>query len=144
MVAWLSRRGCGSAVALFGVARRVIANQRRGDVRRDRLADRLRDEIRTAVDPWEPDGVGGQVAEAMARLSDDDREILALHAWEGLAPGEMAGSKSWAILKEMAQRGDWPEVLWEYADVATGSAPPPKGMTQTQFVAGSSTGLGCG
>jgi RNA polymerase sigma factor (sigma-70 family) len=33
---------------LYGVARRTLANQRRGEHRRDRLAERLRNELSTA------------------------------------------------------------------------------------------------
>lgn len=82
--------GDASRLWLFGVARRVVANQRRGDLRRDRLADRLRAEVRTAVPVPPPGGIGADVAAALSRLPDDDREILALHAWEGLAPAEIA------------------------------------------------------
>src|SRR4051794_32625406 len=39
---------------LFGVARRVVANHLRGRVRRNRLADRLRQEIATTMRSVEP------------------------------------------------------------------------------------------
>ena len=72
---------------LLGVARRVVANARRGDLRRDRLADRLRDHLRTAPRPGaDPDG--DDVRLALARLGDDDRELLTLVTWEGLTPTE--------------------------------------------------------
>ena len=67
---------------LLGVARRVMANQRRGERRRLALVDRLR-----RVAPAEPHAGAlqdGATAAALARLSDRDREVLLLHAWEGL------------------------------------------------------------
>jgi len=40
------------------------------------------------------------------------------------ATAALQGSKDWPILLEMDPRGDWSEVLWEYADaVAAGSVP---------------------
>ncbi len=74
---------------LFGVARRVLANQRRGERRRSALADRLTAEL----DPAEsqvPAGSDGRVARAFAALSESDRDVLALVAWEGLTRAELA------------------------------------------------------
>ena len=74
---------------LFGVARRVLANQRRGDRRRTALAERLThalDPAATAV----PTGSDGRVARTFAALSDVDREVLALVAWEELTREELA------------------------------------------------------
>jgi RNA polymerase sigma-70 factor (ECF subfamily) len=74
---------------LFGVARRVLANQRRGDRRRTALAERLTAEL----DPAEvhvPAGSDGRVAHAFAALSESDREVLALLAWEELTRDELA------------------------------------------------------
>jgi RNA polymerase sigma-70 factor (ECF subfamily) len=75
---------------LYGVARRVLANQRRGQARRTALTERLRSELAAqdvrGAEPAEPALVG----EAFARLSDDDRELLSLVGWEGLTPAEAA------------------------------------------------------
>ena len=75
---------------LFGVARKVLANQRRGNVRRERLGERLRKELRDlpVTDPV-VDGEGA-AAVAFARLSPEDRDILGLVAWEGLTAAELA------------------------------------------------------
>ncbi|WP_369371506.1 RNA polymerase sigma factor [Promicromonospora sp. Populi] len=73
---------------MFGVARRVLANARRGDRRRLALADRLRDHLTDVVPP--PDDAGSDVERALARLSDDDQELLRLVAWEELARDEIA------------------------------------------------------
>jgi RNA polymerase sigma-70 factor (ECF subfamily) len=76
---------------LYGVARRVLANQRRGDLRRRRLGERLRHDL-AAVVPDHSDGVAARNAleEALSRLSGRDEEILQLHLWEGLESREIA------------------------------------------------------
>lgn len=78
---------------LYAVARRVLANHRRGENRRVRLAARLRAEVavvatqvRAPADPT----VGAAVGQAFASLADRDREILALVGWEGLDTSESA------------------------------------------------------
>ena len=77
---------------LFGVARGVIRNLSRSRVRQVRLGERLRAEV---ADAWRH-GPGDAWAEneavraAVARLGDDDREVLLLTAWEGLKPSEIA------------------------------------------------------
>jgi RNA polymerase sigma factor (sigma-70 family) len=78
---------------LFGVARRVLANRRRGEQRRHRLADRLRQELDRRIDPSRSDGAIGRAAsvqEALDRLDEQDRELLRLTAWERLSPTELA------------------------------------------------------
>jgi RNA polymerase sigma-70 factor (ECF subfamily) len=67
---------------LYGVARRVLANQRRSDRRRDALAQRLA----AHAAPTDRPAVGGDVSllRALARLSEQDCEALMLVAWEGL------------------------------------------------------------
>jgi RNA polymerase sigma-70 factor (ECF subfamily) len=62
---------------LYGVARKTLANERR----------RQKREVHLAVDvPHEPEPVGdAQLAAAFAELSDADREVLRLVAWEALS-----------------------------------------------------------
>jgi RNA polymerase sigma factor (sigma-70 family) len=76
---------------LYGVARRVLANHRRGERRRTALGDRLRRELATSV-PDSSDEVvqHADVTSAMQRLSARDQEVLELHLWEGLEPREIA------------------------------------------------------
>jgi len=75
---------------LYGVARNVILNQQRGDRRRERLAERLRFELAPiSTDPPEAEATSA-AHEALAFLSESDREVLRLSAWEGLSPAEMA------------------------------------------------------
>lgn len=76
---------------LFGVARRVIANQRRGAWRRTALGERLVANFDAAAfhaadSPDEP----SPLARAFTGLSASDRELLALVAWEGLSRDELA------------------------------------------------------
>ena len=73
---------------LFGVARRVVANQLRAQRRRDRLDQRMRDTPATAP-AAEPDP-DSPAARAFHSLPEGDRELLALVAWEGLTPAEIA------------------------------------------------------
>jgi RNA polymerase sigma-70 factor (ECF subfamily) len=75
---------------LYGVARRVLANYYRGERRRSALADRLRAELASSYVPPERDGESAQIAEALRRLPQEQRELLALNAWEGLDHGEIA------------------------------------------------------
>ena len=77
---------------LYGVCRRVLANHDRGDLRRNRLAARLRTALaeQAVPDPAGDVALTVSVREAMARLRPGDRELLQLAAWEGLEPRELA------------------------------------------------------
>jgi RNA polymerase sigma-70 factor (ECF subfamily) len=75
---------------LYGVARRVMANYRRGERRRSALAGRLRADLGVAYRPPEYTGELAQIAEAFGRLPEAERELLALTAWEGLDHGQIA------------------------------------------------------
>ena len=72
---------------LYGVARRLLANQRRGVARRLRLVERLRSAL---ITPAALDLVPEVVA-AFGALPERDQELLRLIAWEGLSHAE-AGS----------------------------------------------------
>jgi RNA polymerase sigma-70 factor (ECF subfamily) len=82
--------GDGARLWLYGVARRVLANYYRGERRRSALADRLRDEVTYAYRPPELTGESAHLADALRRLSEQDRELLTLAAWEGLDYGQIA------------------------------------------------------
>jgi RNA polymerase sigma-70 factor (ECF subfamily) len=77
---------------LYGVARRVLANHRRGSSRRERLGDRLRQRLTTSfgVDPGSAVPERLAVRSALDRLGELDREVLMLTVWEGLEPREAA------------------------------------------------------
>ncbi len=85
---------------LYGVARRVLAEQRRGASRRLRLSDRLqREDPGTTVSETEDPGrtVFGEelelsddgLASALGQLSEVDREVLLLRYWEELEPAQV-------------------------------------------------------
>ncbi|WP_173096131.1 RNA polymerase sigma factor [Actinomadura verrucosospora] len=69
---------------LFGVARRVLANHRRGVRRHEHKTAALRAELSAPVHDDSP------VAEVFHALPDRDRELLTLVAWEGLSVPEIA------------------------------------------------------
>jgi RNA polymerase sigma-70 factor, ECF subfamily len=73
---------------LLGCARKVLANQRRSERRRDALRDRHDQQPRPA---WRGDNdTSGAVFDALGQLSDRDRELLLLVAWDGLDHGQAA------------------------------------------------------
>ncbi len=78
---------------LYGVARRTLANHRRGHLRSAALSARL---TRTLVQP-EQDGpvsteVEPQLRDALLALTVREREALLLVAWEGLSPAQAASA----------------------------------------------------
>jgi RNA polymerase sigma-70 factor (ECF subfamily) len=98
---------------LLGIARRVLSTQRRGERRRGALHDRLAQAAGGSIAEAPGDFVGeaprdltdatgqvgdgalasvsdGALAGALARLSEADRELLLLIAWDGLSPAEAA------------------------------------------------------
>jgi len=75
---------------LYGTARRVLANQRRGERRRLALADRLKAELAVSYRPQEQAGELADIAVALRKIPESDRELLALSAWEGLDAGQIA------------------------------------------------------
>jgi RNA polymerase sigma factor (sigma-70 family) len=85
-------QGAEARLWLYGVARRQLANQRRGQLRRSQLVDRLRAELPDALaaPTGNEDERAAHVRAALQRLGDDDRELLMLSSWEGLSPGEIA------------------------------------------------------
>jgi RNA polymerase sigma-70 factor (ECF subfamily) len=79
----------------YGIARRTLSNHRRGNARRERLQGRLQvvgaadsvdgDDPQDAVEHSDP-----ELAAAITHLSDSEREIVRLWAWERLEPREIA------------------------------------------------------
>jgi RNA polymerase sigma factor (sigma-70 family) len=91
LVAWRRRKSVPAEPLpwLYGVARRVLSEERRGAARRGALRERLfSSEPRRSAELAEiPDG---ELAGALATLSDMDREALLLHYWEELSPEHIA------------------------------------------------------
>jgi RNA polymerase sigma factor (sigma-70 family) len=75
---------------LLGVARKTLATQRRSATRQRSLATRLEH----AQSSSQADDSGSElgVAEALAELSEKDREAISLIAWEGLTANEAAAA----------------------------------------------------
>src|SRR6188472_4052148 len=74
---------------LYAVARRVVANHRRGLGRRERLAALLRvEDVPTPMHAGE--AVDGPAFTALAGLSPADHEVLRLVAWEELGNQQIA------------------------------------------------------
>ncbi|WP_214409439.1 RNA polymerase sigma factor [Sphaerisporangium fuscum] len=84
-------KGDEARLWLFGVARKVLANHRRGERRHEQRTAALREQL--AVSPLlshMPEDDLSQVGRIFRQLSDDDRELLSLVAWEKLDIGQIA------------------------------------------------------
>jgi RNA polymerase sigma factor (sigma-70 family) len=96
LVAWRRRGslppGDEARLWLYGVARMSLSNHHRGDRRRDRLGQRLRERLSESrvPDPTYDIVEREVVRAALARLPELDREVLALTVWECLEPREIA------------------------------------------------------
>lgn len=93
LVAWRRHQVCPAdprqgRMWLFSVARNVLANHRRGVSRRHALADRLRQQL--AIAGWTGSSLDDHspVAEAVATLPDDLRELVTLVHWDGFSVTE--------------------------------------------------------
>ncbi|MEO3750575.1 sigma-70 family RNA polymerase sigma factor [Streptomyces sp. B6B3] len=98
-IAWRKRRRLPgdeheAALWLLGVARNVLANQARGQRRWARLLRRAAEqpapEQLPAAHADHGDDGDHDLTEAMARLSDTDRELLRLAYWDDLSHGDIA------------------------------------------------------
>lgn len=76
---------------LLGVARRVLANRRRGASRDAALLDRITLEPASAASvEFGRLESARAIVRALGALREPDREALLLVAWEGLSPGQAA------------------------------------------------------
>lgn len=78
---------------LYGIARRVLSNRQRSATRGDRLVARLGQITREATDTEaliEQRAAATALMRSLARLPEDEREILLLAAWERLSTSEIA------------------------------------------------------
>ncbi|MDD9347996.1 RNA polymerase sigma factor [Mumia sp.] len=84
--------GDESRLWLYGVARHVRSNAERSGRRRERLGERLRQQLSETSDAHPSDDVAehSAVRTALQRLGAADRELLMLSAWEELEPREIA------------------------------------------------------
>lgn len=126
-VAWRRIRqvpaGHDATLWLFGTARRVLANQRRSERRRLRLSLRLKTELAGAQTATEERAGELDLARtALARLPEQQRDLLGLVAWEGLSNAELSvvlrcsenaakirlHRARRALQRELEQAGQWP------------------------------------
>ncbi|MET9063801.1 RNA polymerase sigma factor [Streptosporangium sandarakinum] len=76
---------------LYGVARHTLANHLRGERRREQRAAALREQILASPAlSGPPPAEYTQLGRVFRALSDDDRELLSLVAWEKLDTEQMA------------------------------------------------------
>jgi RNA polymerase sigma factor (sigma-70 family) len=75
---------------LFGVARNVRLNLQRAARRQHAVAGRMFVDLGAA--PPEPPDQAAEVRRALASLPERDREVLLLHAWEGLDRRQIASA----------------------------------------------------
>ncbi len=79
---------------LLGVARKVLANQRRARDRQQAVQGRVERAVTLQSDVWAAPSSTGDFGDgglaALARLSESDREALLLVAWDGLTNKEAA------------------------------------------------------
>jgi RNA polymerase sigma-70 factor, ECF subfamily len=107
---------------LYGVARKTLANERR---RRARTAPA---EVATTYDP-EPLGDSG-LAAAFAELSERDREVLRLVAWEGLALHDAATAIGCSPLAARVRYHRAKSRLAAKLEARRSFRPEPKGVTR--------------
>ncbi|HUR07960.1 MAG TPA: RNA polymerase sigma factor [Nonomuraea sp.] len=76
---------------LYGIARNVLANHRRGRARRQFRSVELDADLADLY-AYSPEGSVelGAIAQAFKELHEDDRELLSLVAWEGLDHAQLA------------------------------------------------------
>jgi RNA polymerase sigma-70 factor (ECF subfamily) len=102
LIAWRRRSICPAdprqgRMWLFTVARNLLANHRRGVSRRHALADRVRQQLAVAQPVAGPPDRDSPVADAVAALPDDLRELVTLVHWDGFSvteAGELLGLNS--------------------------------------------------
>lgn len=75
---------------LYGIGRKVVSTHYRGAQRRNDLEVKLDRQPATTADEFARSDLRGEIADALAVLGPDDRELLLLTAWEGLTPKEIA------------------------------------------------------
>lgn len=75
---------------LLAVARRCLANHRRGAARRNALADRLAASLELVAPPPETGDDTSQVHRALSQLDAEDQELLRLVEWDDLDRAQIA------------------------------------------------------
>jgi RNA polymerase sigma-70 factor (ECF subfamily) len=107
---------------LYGVARKTLANERR------RHAQTPPVESMSTFDP-EPLG-DSTLAAAFAELSERDREVLRLIAWEGLTLSDAAGALGCSVVATRVRYHRAKSRLAEKLDASASFPLEPKGVTR--------------
>jgi RNA polymerase sigma-70 factor (ECF subfamily) len=106
---------------LYGVARKTLANERR----------KRHDAAPASDTAYEPEPVGdSQLAAAFAALSDADREVLRLVAWEGLPLRDTARVLECSPVAARVRYHRAKSRLAALLDTASSFRPEPKGVTR--------------
>lgn len=108
VVAWRhrNRKPRADLPWLYGIGRKVVSTHYRGVRRRSDLEVKLDRQPATPADEFTRSDLRGEIADALAILNPDDRELLLLTAWEGLTPKEIAlatGSNSPAVRMRLSR-----------------------------------------
>jgi RNA polymerase sigma-70 factor (ECF subfamily) len=107
---------------LYAVARKTLANERRKRSRTSALTEEV---------AYEPAPVGdGALATAFASLSDADREVLRLVAWEGLSLRDAARALECSAVAARVRYHRAKSRLAARLDAAASFRPEPKGATR--------------
>jgi RNA polymerase sigma-70 factor, ECF subfamily len=93
LVAWrrIDDVPCDERPWLFGVARHARLNLQRSARRQQAVANRLSGGLDETL-PSRAEQPGEAIGRALSALPERDREILLLHAWEGLGRREIAAA----------------------------------------------------
>lgn len=75
---------------LYGVAHRVLANQRRSVCRQSNVVARLASELHGTIRPDAESEARLVAVEALQALNDNERELLMLAAWDGLSISQLS------------------------------------------------------
>ena len=107
---------------LYAVARKILANERRKAGR----------EVPSAVEvAYEPEPVrDAELAHAFAQLSERDREVLRLVAWEGLSPRDAATVLDCSAVACRVRYHRAKSRLAASLDATASFRPQPKGVTK--------------
>lgn len=73
---------------MFSTAAKVLANHRRGNSRRDRLTQRIRDHLQSEPDQLVEVDLRLEVQSAIDSLTPQDAELVRLVYWEGFSASE--------------------------------------------------------
>jgi RNA polymerase sigma-70 factor (ECF subfamily) len=130
--------GDESLLWLYATCRRILANHWRREHRRSELIQRIGVQLqRAVVNPLDV-GTDGLLARlALGRLSDEDRELLMLVAWDGLSSTELArmfGCSSTAARIRLHRARNRLVAEMEALEIVTKHTPYPRHSTSREHI----------